>query len=83
MLGAAKVASIAIETVAESEPAEFVPVTVYVVEVLVEVGVPDICPLRVLNAKPAGSDGEIVHDDAGEPLLIGVMTVIALFTTKL
>lgn len=50
---------------------------------LVEVGVPDICPLRVLNAKPAGNDGEIDHDVAGEPLFIGVMTVIALFTTKL
>lgn len=39
--------------------------------------------MRVLNAKPAGNDGEIDHDVAGEPLFIGVTTVIALFATKL
>jgi len=37
----------------------------------------------VLNANPAGRVGEIDQEVAGEPLLTGVMTVMALFTTKL
>ena len=47
-------------TIAVPEPALFVAVTVYAVDVVAAVGVPDIKPVVLLIVKPAGRVGEIV-----------------------
>jgi hypothetical protein len=43
----------------------------------VAVGVPEMAPVDVLNDNPAESAGEIVHEDAGPPVLLGVAGVMA------
>jgi hypothetical protein len=40
------------------------------------VGVPEIAPVVVENARPAGSDGETDHDVGVPPLVVGVTVVI-------
>ena len=57
----------------------FVAVIVYVVEELVAVGVPEIRPLLELIESPAGKAGEIDHDVAGPPVLVGDKLLIAEF----
>ena len=67
-----------IVTVAVSLPPELVAVTVYVVEVLSSVGVPEMVPSVVLNVKPAGSVAEMVHDVMSPPFTVGVTEVMAV-----
>ena len=40
------------------------------------VGVPEIAPVVVDSARPAGSDGETDHDVGVPPLVVGVTVVI-------
>ena len=63
---------------AVSLPPELVAVTVYVVEVLSSVGVPEMVPSVVLNVKPAGSVAEMVHDVMSPPFTVGVTDVMAV-----
>lgn len=49
------------------------------VTVLVSVGVPEIDPVEVLKAIPAGSVGVIAHEVAGEPALRGLIVASAMF----
>ena len=81
--GASKLSTTAIWTVAESDPALLVPVTVYVVDEIDALGVPEIWPVNELKDKPADNDGVIVHEVAGDPPFTGVITEIAEFLTKL
>ena len=61
MFGGAKVAATSMDIWTESLPALLVAVTVYTVVELVAVGVPEIWPVKELNASPAGSDGDTVQ----------------------
>ena len=45
---------------------------------LTDVGVPEIAPVDVENARPAGSDGEIDQSVTAPPLEDGVAVVIAV-----
>jgi hypothetical protein len=45
---------------------------------LTDVGVPEIAPVDVENARPAGSDGEIAQAVTAPPLEDGVAVVIAV-----
>ena len=45
---------------------------------LTDVGVPEIAPVDVENARPAGSDGEIDQAVTAPPLEVGVAVVIAV-----
>ena len=65
-------------TVAVSLPPVLVAVTVYVVDVLSSVGVPEIVPSVVSNDKPAGKDGEMDQVTTSPPLMVGVTEVIAV-----
>ena len=65
-------------TVAVSLPPVLVAVTVYVVDVLSSVGVPEIVPSVVLKASPSGKDGEMDHVTTSPPLTVGVTEVIAV-----
>ena len=65
-------------TVAVVLPPVLVAVTVYVVEVLNSVGVPEMLPSVVLNVKPAGRVAEMDQVVTGPPLAVGVTEVIAV-----
>ena len=65
-------------TVSVSLPPVLVAVMVYVVEVLNSVGVPEIVPSVVLNAKPPGRVGEMDQVTTSPPLMVGVTEVIAV-----
>tara|TARA_A200000159_G_C7103739_1_gene247727 strand:+ start:121 stop:300 length:180 start_codon:yes stop_codon:yes gene_type:complete len=45
---------------------------------LTDVGVPEIAPVDVENARPAGSDGEINQPVTAPPLKDGIAVVIAV-----
>ena len=66
------------ETVVVSLPPVLVAVTVYVVEVLSTVGVPEMVPSAVLNERPPGKDGEMDHVTTSPPLTVGVTAVMAV-----
>ena len=66
------------ETVVVSLPPVLVAVTVYVVEVLSSVGVPEMVPSVVLNIRPPGRDGKIDHVTTSPPLTVGVTDVMAV-----
>ena len=51
-------------------------VTVYVVDALIIVGVPQIVPLLVPNDMPVGKDGEIDQLVAGSPVTVGVTELV-------
>ena len=59
-------------SVAVSVPPVLVAVTVYVAEEVIAVGVPEITPVDVSRAMPAGSDGETDHDVTVPPVDVGV-----------
>lgn len=63
-------------------PPVLVAVTVYVVEEDNSVGVPDIEPVEVEKARPAGSDGLIDQDTTAPPLEVGVAADIAWSLVK-
>ena len=65
-------------TVAVSLPPVLVAVTVYVVEVLSSVGVPEMVPSVVLNARPPGKVGDMDHVTTSPPLTVGVTDVMAV-----
>ena len=65
-------------TVAVSLPPVLVAVTVYVVEVLSSVGVPEMVPSVVLNVRPPGREGEMDHVTTSPPLTVGVTEVMAV-----
>ena len=65
-----------IVTVAVALPPELDAVTVYVVTLAVAVGVPEIAPVEVEKARPAGSVDEIAQDVTVPPLEVGVMVVM-------
>ena len=54
-----------------------VAVTVYVAEEDNSVGVPEIEPVEVEKARPAGSEGVIDQDTTDPPLEVGVAADIA------
>ena len=54
------------------EPPEFVAVTVKLVDASVTDGVPEICPVCVLNSIPAGSDGVIPKETIEPPEAVGI-----------
>jgi hypothetical protein len=64
-------------------PAEFVPTRVYVCEVTVEVGVPEIEQF-VFKVRPvaAVNEGVDAQEVAGLPVFVGVTVVIAVFNPK-
>ena len=65
-------------TVAVSLPPVLVAVTVYVVDVLSSVGVPEMVPSVVLKVRPAGRVAEMVHDVMSPPFTVGVTEVMAV-----
>jgi len=65
-------------TVVVALPPVLVAETVYVVEDVMAVGVPEIAPVEVLKERPAGSVGEIDHEVTVPPLTLGVAVVMAL-----
>ena len=67
-----------IVTVAVSLPPVLVAVTVYVVEVLSSVGVPEMVPSVVSKERPPGKDGEMDHVTTSPPFTVGVTDVIAV-----
>ena len=58
-------------------PPVLVAVTVYVAEEDNSVGVPEIEPVEVEKARPAGSEGVIDQDTTVPPLEVGVAADIA------
>lgn len=77
MEGAGTVARTSMLNEAELLPVELVPVTVYVVEDAIAVGVPEMFPFVELKARPAGKEGEILHKVAGDPMFRGATTAEA------
>ena len=65
-------------TVAVELPPLLFAVIVYVADEDAAVGVPEIAPVVLDNARPAGSDGETVHDVGVPPLVVGVTVVIVV-----
>ena len=65
-------------TVAVALPPVLVAVIVYVADEDAAVGVPEIAPDVLDNARPAGSDGETDHDVGVPPLVVGVTVVIVV-----
>jgi hypothetical protein len=63
-------------TVVVASPPVLVAVTVYVVEEVTADGVPDISPVEVEKARPAGSDGETAQEMTVPPLDVGVDAVM-------
>ena len=59
-------------TLAVSVPPVLVAVIVYEAEEVTAVGVPEITPVEVSRAMPAGSDGETDHDVTVPPVDVGV-----------
>lgn len=53
-------------------------VTVYEVDVVMDVGVPLMAPVEESKASPAGSEGETDQDVTGPPLTDGVTAVMAV-----
>lgn len=64
--------------VAVALPPVLLAVTVYVVEEEIAVGVPEISPVAVENARPAGNVGVIDHKVTVPPLADGVAAVMAV-----
>ena len=65
-------------TVAVALPPLLFAVIVYVADEDAAVGVPEIAPVVLDNARPAGSDGETDHDVGVPPLVVGVTVVIVV-----
>ena len=63
---------------AVSLPPVLVAVTVYVVELLISVGVPEMVPSVVLKLKPPGRLGEMDQVTTAPPLTVGVTDVMAV-----
>ena len=57
-------------------PPLLMAVTVYVVELLIVVGVPQMVPLLEPNDMPFGSDGEIDQLVTGSPVTVGVTELV-------
>ena len=62
--------------VAVPMPPLLMAVTVYVVEPLIVVGVPQIVPLLVPKDMPVGKDGEIDQLVTGSPVNVGVTELV-------
>ena len=58
--------------VAVSLPPVLLPVTVYVDEAVMAVGVPEMAPVAVSKDNPAGSDGLTDQATTAPPLVVGV-----------
>ena len=59
-------------------PPVLVAVTVYVAELVMAVGVPEMAPVDESSDKPDGSEGETDHEVTGPPLAVGVTVVMAV-----
>ena len=59
-------------------PPVLVAVTVYVAELVMAVGVPEMAPVEESSDKPDGSEGETDHEVTGPPLAVGVTVVMAV-----
>ena len=59
-------------------PPVLVAVTVYVAELVMAVGVPEMAPVDESSDKPAGREGETAQEVTGPPLAVGVTVVIAV-----
>ena len=64
---------------------ESLTVTVYVVRLLAEVGVPVICPVLKFNSNPLGNVGLILNDNAPDPPVaeIGINAVAGIDCVKI
>ena len=69
--------STSIVTVVVALPPVLLAVTVYVVDELTAVGVPEIAPVAVSKDRPAGSVGVIDQEMTVPPLDVGVAVVMA------
>ena len=65
-------------TVVVALPPVLVAVMVYVAVEVIAVGVPEMTPVEVSKARPAGRDGETAHDTTAPPFEVGVAAVIAV-----
>ena len=65
-------------SVAVALPPVLVAVTVYVADEVIAVGVPLIAPVVLLKLSPAGREGEIDHDVAVPPPVVGVTVDIVV-----
>ena len=63
-------------------PPEFVAVTVYVAELVIAVGVPEITPVEVLKLKPDGKLGDTANE-LTVPETVGNKLVIVVPTVKI
>ena len=63
-------------------PPGLVAVTVYVLDAEIAVGVPETVPSVCEKVRPAGSVGEIDHEETVPPLDVGVTAVIATSFVK-
>ncbi len=59
-------------------PPVLVAVTVYVAELVMAVGVPEMAPVEESSDKPDGNEGETDHEVTGPPLAVGVTVVMAV-----
>ena len=59
-------------------PPVLVAVTVYVAELVMAVGVPEMAPVEESSESPVGSEGETDHDVMVPPLTVGVTVVMAV-----
>lgn len=59
-------------------PPVLVPVIVYVAEVVMAVGVPEMAPVAESIDNPAGSDGATDQEITDPPLEVGVTVVMAV-----
>ena len=80
MTGTASFTSIV--TIVEALPPELLAVTVYAVDGVIAVGVPEIAPVDVSSDRPTGSAGETDHDVTVPPVDVGVIAVIVTFFVK-
>ena len=57
--------------IVEALPPVLLAVTVYAVDGVIAVGVPDMAPVEADNESPVGSDGDIVQVVTVPPLYVG------------
>ena len=80
MTGSASFTSIVM--IVEALPPVLLAVTVYAVDGVIAVGVPEIAPVDVSSVRPTGSAGETDQDVTVPPVDVGVIAVIVTFFVK-
>ena len=64
-------------------PSSLVAVTVYCVRLIISVGVPVICPVLLLNKRPADSSGDMLQSVTTPPVDTGDISTTLVLLSKL